>query len=116
MLSAVTKEEIQMVFEYEECNHCITRCIYRETSNLTIERGFLYTCHTQGKNAGWSRLPVAPNLQEDLFFTRLNRAKQCKNQEPKYYDPEISDDFRTEKVKFNEKKGLTHENDMERNC
>lgn len=102
MLSAITKAEIQTVREYEEVNHLLFRCVKKESKGLIIEAGRFYTYRPTGKSAGWVSYPVAETLQEELFFTRLNRAKQCKNHKPNYYDPTVKDDFRTEKVKLSE--------------
>lgn len=100
MLSAVTKSEVQTVLEYEEINHLLFRCVKGSKKKPVIEQGRLYTYRPTGKSAGWVNYPVADNLQEELFFARLSRAKQCKKNAPKYYDPEVNDDFRTERVKL----------------
>lgn len=99
MRNSLTKQDLQMVYDYEEANHLLIRSVKKEHHHLTAEQGKLYVYTTQGKQAGWHAYPVSRTLQEERFYTSLYSAKLCQNHNPPYYNPEISDDFRSERVK-----------------
>lgn len=99
MRNSLTQKDLQMVYDYEEANHLLIRSVKKEHHHLTAESGKLYVYNRQGKQAGWHAYPVSRTLQEERFYTSLYSARLCENHHPPYYNPEISDDFRTEKVK-----------------
>lgn len=102
MRNSLTKQDLQMVYDYEETNHLLVRSVKKEQHHLITESGKLYGYNRQGKQAGWHAYPVSRTLQEERFYTSLYSARLCRKNHPPYYNPEISDDFRTEKVKLEE--------------
>lgn len=101
MLSKNIAKDMGVVHAYEQANHPLFCCVYIDAQNrLAIETGRLYTYKALGKGTGWIPCPVAQDLQEQLFYTRLSRAKKCEKNKPRYFDPELPDDFRSEIESF----------------
>lgn len=101
MLSKDIAKDMGVVHAYEQANHPLFCCVYTDEQNrLAIETGRLYTYKTLGKGTGWIPCPVTQDMQEQLFYSRLHRAKKCEKNKPRYFDPEIPDDFRSEIESF----------------